>query len=988
MARSSGRIGMALAVTGLVLAMAGQSAAVTQASFSNEIGGTSAAAHTSAQNLRSAWATQVVANGGTVSPSMTLNQPTYTNGSDVSGVINTAADGTTTSVARTRYSGGASPTYVGSSPNPGTTTCTTSGTSLQGGAPRPTSLESNASCSNAAGFAYATVGGAGDNLSRDAVEFTFSRPVLAFGAWFGDLETRTTGGGVAAVVRLYGPGDVLLSNQQIQPGANYLPQSNCNNTYTGCGNNTTRWVGFVADPALPVVRMVVIVGDDDAGGSGFDEGLSFIGPTLDLSRATISLAKSADPLTDTNANGVVGAGDTVHYNFAVTNTGTRPVSALTITDAAATGLSCPPGQLAPNAVATCTGSHVLTQAQVNSGSLTNTATATGTAYAGTITSNASTLVVSLPSTPGLSVTKTVIEPTFAAIGDQLNFDVTATNSGNVTLTGLSVADPNPGSGAFASTCPGVPATLQPGASVTCDVTYTVTQEDLDDGTLTNTATASATAPGAVPVGPVNATATSSASQQVALGLTKSVDQPTYDAVGDVLTYTITATNNGNVTLTGVDVSDAAPGAGAFALDCSGLPAVLSPGADGTCTATYAVTQQDLDDAVVTNAAGAAAVGPAGPVSAPDAEATSTVVTRPGLGIVKTVDSQTYDAVGDVLTYDVIVTNTGNLTVHSVTVEDEAPGAGDFVLDCSTLPSTLAPGAPGTCTASYTVTQADIDGGSVINSADASALLPDNSALESPTATVSSTAEQSASLSLVKAVDAATYSAVGDVLSYEVIVTNEGNVTLDDVEVVDPNPGDGAFDLDCSDLPATLAPGDDGTCTAEYTVTQDDLDAGTITNVATATASSPGGQVDAPDAEATSTAQQLSALTVTKTVDVAEYDAVGDVLTYTIAVANSGNVTLNAVGATDAAPGAGAFDLDCGLLPAVLAPGDEGSCTATYEVTQADIDAGSVTNAAEAERELTDGTDRRRFAARHFAGTAVVGARGGQDRRRRAVRGGG
>ena len=80
-----------------------------------------------------------------------------------------------------------------------------------------------------------------------------------------------------------GPGDVLLSNQQVQPGANYLPQSNCNNTYTGCGNNTTRWLGFVADPALPVVRMVVIVGDDDAGGSGFDEGMGFIGPTLDLS---------------------------------------------------------------------------------------------------------------------------------------------------------------------------------------------------------------------------------------------------------------------------------------------------------------------------------------------------------------------------------------------------------------------------------------------------------------------------------------------------------------------------------------------------------------------------------------------------------------------------------------------------------------------------------------------------------------------------------
>ena len=167
------------------------------------------------------------------------------------------------------------------------------------------------------------------------------------------------------------------------------------------------------------------------------------------------------------------------------------------------------------------------------------------------------------------------------------------------------------------------------------------------------------------MGPTASSATSSAVQQVALSLGKSVDQPTYDVVGDVLTYTMTATNNGNVTLTSVDVADAGPGAGAFALDCSGLPASLPPGADGTCTATYAVTQQDLDDGFVTNTASADAIGPSGPVTAPDAQATSTVVTRPGLGIVKTVDTPTYDAVGDLLTYEVTVTNTGNVTVHSV-----------------------------------------------------------------------------------------------------------------------------------------------------------------------------------------------------------------------------------------------------------------------------------------------------------------------------------
>ena len=617
MSRSFTRLLRGLVVVALAVPLVTLAArAATTSSSSDEIGGTSVAAHATAQSLRSAWAAQVTANGGNPAAPMTLTQPTYSNGSAVTGVINTASDGTTTSVARTRYTTGTTPTLVGPSPTAGTATCTTAGTSLQGGAPRPTSLESNAACSTSAGFAYAEVGGAGEGTTRDAVEFTFSRPVLGFGAWFGDLETRTDGQGVPAVVRLYGSGGVLLSDRQVQPGPTYLPQSNCSNTYTGCGNNTTRWLSFVADPDEPVTRMVVIVGDDDAGGTAVDEGLGFIGPTLDLSTATISLTKSARPLTDTNADGVIGAGDTVRYDFTVANTGTLAVSAPSITDPAATSLSCPAGSVAAGATVVCTGNHVLTQAEVDSQSITNTARATATAYGGTIRSNSSTLVLPIPSSPGLQLTKTVTEPTFAAVGDVLHFQLTATNTGNVSLTGVSISDPNPGTGTFTSTCPGPPTTLAPGRTASCTATYTVTQTDLDAGGLTNVATATGTAPGSVSVGPVSGSATSSAAQRVSLSLTKSVDQPSYDEVGDVLTYAITATNTGNVTLTGIDVDDAAPGAGSFSLDCSTLPGTLPPGGDGTCSATYTVTQDDLDAGAVTNVASAGGVGPGGPGERP------------------------------------------------------------------------------------------------------------------------------------------------------------------------------------------------------------------------------------------------------------------------------------------------------------------------------------------------------------------------------------
>ena len=65
---------------------------------------------------------------------------------------------------------------------------------------------------------------------------------------------------------------------------------------------------------------------------------------------------------------------------------------------------------------------------------------------------------------------------------------TVTNTGNVTLTNVTVTDP-------LITVTGTPiASLAPGASdaATFTGTYTLTQADIDAGTLTNTATATGT----------------------------------------------------------------------------------------------------------------------------------------------------------------------------------------------------------------------------------------------------------------------------------------------------------------------------------------------------------------------------------------------------------------------------------------------------------------------------------------------------------------
>ncbi len=124
----------------------------------------------------------------------------------------------------------------------------------------------------------------GDGASRNAVLFEFSSPVGAFGAWFADLETRTDGG-VPAILRLLdSEGDPIGEDQIIEPDSSFFTtQSDCgglnSSDITGCGNSTTRWIGFV-DPLARVSKMVVIVGDDDAGDDGYSERMSFIGATL------------------------------------------------------------------------------------------------------------------------------------------------------------------------------------------------------------------------------------------------------------------------------------------------------------------------------------------------------------------------------------------------------------------------------------------------------------------------------------------------------------------------------------------------------------------------------------------------------------------------------------------------------------------------------------------------------------------------------------
>lgn len=230
--------------------------------------------------------------------------------------------------------------------------------------------------------------------------------------------------------------------------------------------------------------------------------------------------------------------------------------------------------------------------------------------------------------------------------------------------------------------------------------------------------------------------------------------------------------------------------------------------------------------------------------------------NPALSLEKTALSAKYDTVGQKITYNYVVKNTGNVPITGLMVTDDKIGI------VSRFTSTLEPGSIITVIAMYTITQADLDAGSVTNLADATGIYKDNE-IKSNTGAVTVTADQSAlnfgrpasqttysatynnmqvvsndatgmatadnpALTLVKSASSTNYSTVGQMIAYNYVVKNTGNVPIDELTVTD----DKISIVSKTSTP--LAPDEIVTVTAPYTITKADLDAGSVTSLANAT----------------------------------------------------------------------------------------------------------------------------------------------------------
>jgi len=88
-----------------------------------------------------------------------------------------------------------------------------------------------------------------------------------------------------------------------------------------------------------------------------------------------------------------------------------------------------------------------------------------------------------------------------------------------------------------------------------------------------------------------------------------------------------------------------------------------------------------------------------------------------------------------------------------------------------------------------------------------------------------------------------------------------------------------------------------------------------------------------------------ALTITKSASPSSYNAVGQPITYTYTVTNSGNVDLTGLQLTDDHVTGSITLQNSGKTVTSLSPGDQATGTATYQITQSNLDFGSVTNTA-------------------------------------------
>ncbi|MEL7450698.1 MAG: hypothetical protein AAFN78_15900, partial [Pseudomonadota bacterium] len=736
-------------------------------------------------------------------------------------------------------------------------------------------------------------------------------------------------------------------------------------------------------------------------------------PGIDIEKSTNGV--DAD---DPNAGDApqIAPGDLVSWTYTVTNTGNVTVNNIVVTDDQGVPVTCPMDTLAPGESMDCTASGLaddllstgfttvpgLCGAFPNTPLYENLGMVTGQSVNGDFVEDVDPSHYCNPQTPGIDIEKATNgvdadDPNAGdapqiAPGDLVSWTYIVTNTGNTTLTGVTVNDDQ-----------GVPVacpmdTLEPGESMTC--TATAFADDL-------LSTGFTTVPGlcgSFPQTPLYQNMGTATGQSVTGDFVEDVDASHYCnpqtpgidiekatngvdaddpnagdapqiAPGDLVSWTYIVTNTGNTTLTGVAVTDDQGVPVACPMD------TLEPGESMTCTAS--AFADDLLSTGFTTVPGLCGEFPNTPLYQNMGTATGQSVDgafvedvdpshycnpqEPSIDVEKLTngvdadDPNAGDAPqimpGELVSWTYIVTNTGNTTLNDVVVTDDQGVAVTCPMD------TLEPGESMTCTASGFADDLLFTGFTTVPGLCGSfpqTPLYQNMGMATGTSVNGDFVEdvdashycnpQEPGIDIEKAtngVDADDPNAgdaptipVGNAVSWTYVVTNTGNTTLTGVTVVDDQGVIVTCPMD------TLQPGESMTCTANGIA--DDLDTTGFTTVPGLCAGFPqeplyqnmgmasGQSVDGGLVEDVDPSHYcnppMPAIDIEKATNGVDADdpnagdapviGVGNVVSWTYVVTNTGDVTLFDVVVTDDQGVAVSCPMDS------LLPGQMMTCTAT------------------------------------------------------------
>jgi len=183
----------------------------------------------------------------------------------------------------------------------------------------------------------------------------------------------------------------------------------------------------------------------------------------------------------------VAPGGSVYYRLTIENIGDVPLSPVSATDPTLDITGCawpatlPVGTSIIDPTATCVVGPISASTEI--GTYSNTATGHGT-YSGTEYDSAES--TASYATTALTLVKSITETSFSAAGNVLHYNYVVSNTGTASLAlPATVIDSN-----TMVICPataGGDSNLDPGESVACTSTYSVTAFDMSVGSITNTA---------------------------------------------------------------------------------------------------------------------------------------------------------------------------------------------------------------------------------------------------------------------------------------------------------------------------------------------------------------------------------------------------------------------------------------------------------------------------------------------------------------------